>query len=477
MHGVTSCERHAGEFIFFLFKIADSMLEPTLRLYIYDLTGGSMPAVADEEAVQTAASMYLMTYKIAVNLPAIVLGLFCGAWSDRVGRKLPVMLCCLGTIIACLLYLGSMMTSSRLAVPLVLLGAFLRGCFGKSAVVTMALHSYIADVTSESERTPSLGRLLAMNYFGYCVGSLLGGALLENQVYKYMGSFCTCILLNTCCVFIAIICMAESVQVQNLNSQECTPISQTVKGRKVTQTHDVKTLEQPFQWRNMLASLNVLQVKRAGSLRCRLITLFCLIILVQLCKSGEVDVMLLYVERAPLEWAEATYSYLLAADYAAMGLVQLAVLPLLTKCCHCSDNTLIFVGLLFKSSRLLLLTFSTTTWQVFAAVLLGSPLSLIISGIKSRISKTVGEREVGKTFSTLSCGELVANLLGALLFNNVYAATSYSIFPGFTFVLDLVLHFCMMFAVCAVTSEDRKNCCANRCKREEAQEYDVLQYE
>ena len=94
--GLTCCQLYAGEILFFLFKVADSILEPTLRLYIFFLAG----EIYGEEgikSVQTNAAVYLMVYKFSVNLPAIVLGLFCGAWSDKVGRKLPVMFCCFGT--------------------------------------------------------------------------------------------------------------------------------------------------------------------------------------------------------------------------------------------------------------------------------------------------------------------------------------------------------------------------------------------
>lgn len=471
MSDLSSCQRYSAEGIFFLFKIADSILEPTLRLYIYHLTAETYRGQS-EEKTQSAAAIFLMTYKVAVNLPAILVSLFCGAWSDRVGRKLPVMLCCFGSILACLLYMASLMTSPLLGMALVLTGALLRGCFGKSAVITMALHSYIADVSTTQERTQSLGRLLSMNYFGYCVGSLVGGALLENAAEKYSGPFCTSILLNTCCVFIAIICMAESIPVKNLKNDN--ELTGSILDTKMTSQEDsVQTLEQPFQLSNIKSSLNVLHRPRLGNLRCQLITLFAMIVLVQLCKSGEIDVMLLFVERSPLSWSESTYSYLLAVDYAAMGVVQLLLLPLFTRCADCADTTLVLIGLLFKSARLLMLTLSVETWQVFAAVVTGCPLSLIISGIKSMISKTVSEDEIGKTFSTLSCGELMANLFGSIVFNNVYAATSYTLFPGFAFLADLVVHLCMMFIIFALIA--RNDACCKRVDQDEKHKYEELQ--
>ena len=447
---LTCCQLYAGELIFFLFKVADSILEPTLRLYIFFL---ATQLHSGDEAVQTNAAVYLTMYKFAVNLPAILLGLFCGAWSDKVGRKLPVMLCCLGTILACLFYMASMMTSAWVGLWLVMAGALLRGSFGKSAVITMALHSYIADVTSLKQRTQGLGRLLAMNYFGYCIGSVVAGLLLENAIFKYSGSYSVAILLSTCCVFIAMLCMAESLPVHTQPPHADCSSTQYGTASGGATSHTCKEegerarkvlcldMEQPFRMRNIRQSLDVLLQKRPGTQRCRLVTLFLLMITVQLCKSGESDVTLLYVQRAPFEWQDWMYNYLLATDYFCLGVVQLLLLPLLTRCCSCSDVTLVFFGLLFKAGRLLLLALSFETWHVFVAVVVGAPLSFIISGMKSMISKSVDELDVGKTFSLLSCGELLANLFGALFFNNVYAATAYSLFPGFMFysqIIDLV---------------------------------------
>jgi len=46
-------------------------------------------------------------YKLVINLPAVLLLLFCGAWSDRVGRKLPVVLSSFGTVIAVIFFMIS----------------------------------------------------------------------------------------------------------------------------------------------------------------------------------------------------------------------------------------------------------------------------------------------------------------------------------------------------------------------------------
>ena len=115
---------YAAEVIFFLFKFGEAILEPTLRVYIYEAVCFNHFPFSDicthlhlhparELVVQHSASRFIMYYKLLLNCPAMIMVLFCGAWSDRYGRKLPVMLSCFGTTFAVLLY----MTSEQVSKP------------------------------------------------------------------------------------------------------------------------------------------------------------------------------------------------------------------------------------------------------------------------------------------------------------------------------------------------------------------------
>ena len=145
-----------AEIVFFLFKIGEALLEPSVRLYItegvcrqtlafHNQSSAQCSRLSEypdqEDAVQSTAANYLMYYKLIINLPALLLLLFCGAWSDRVGRKLPVILSSFGTVIAVIFFMISRVTVKwTLFLCLVFAGAAVRGLFGKSTVMTMAMH-------------------------------------------------------------------------------------------------------------------------------------------------------------------------------------------------------------------------------------------------------------------------------------------------------------------------------------------------
>lgn len=151
-----------------------------------------------------------------------------------------------------------------------------------------------------------------------------------------------------------------------------------------------------------------------------------------------------------LNWSRSMYGYLLATDYACLGLASSILLPCLIRFCRLSDFSLAIIGVIFKIFRLAMMSYGRYTWLVYLSVVVGCPSALIISSSKSLISKLVGEDELGKTFSLLSCGETISNLIGSLLFTLIYGSTVH-VLPGFTFLLECVLMFLLLCVLLSVT--------------------------
>ena len=172
-------------------------------------------------------------------------------------------------------------------------------------------------------------------------------------------------------------------------------------------------------------------------------------------KSGETDITLLFTKRAPLHWSKALYGYLLAADYAALGFSVLCLLPILVYFLKPHDLFLISLGATFKSIRLLIMAFASETWIVFLSVFIGCPSGMIMSSAKSLVSKIVSEDEIGKCFSLISCLESVSNLVGTVIFTNLYTATALKLFPGFTFAMDALFYVLLVGCVLIVWQDMR----------------------
>lgn len=223
-------------FAFFIYKAAESLLQPTVRLFIVETVcesiatprnrslchhGPSPTTVAVaaaaatsrlsnslENASQAAAANYLLFYRIALNLPAIFLSLCCGAWSDRVGRRLPIILPSLGAAIAAFILSFVLRPDWLPPLVVVMVGALVYGMFGKSAVVTMAANSYLTDVSDEEKRTRLLGSLLGVNFLGIFVGSLL---VALSQSFPSIGpALATVSILNGIVIALVVFYIRES---------------------------------------------------------------------------------------------------------------------------------------------------------------------------------------------------------------------------------------------------------------------------
>ena len=436
-----SCANFAPDIILLFFRTSEAMLEPSVIMYIYhgicsamyphdqscvDL--GLYPERQDE--VQMKSARYITWYRFLWNLPALGLTLFCGSWSDRVGRKLVLVLPCFGTIITVLIYLVSTIKSGYY-LPVVLCGAVIRGTFGGSALMLMTIQSAVSDITSRENRTWRFGMLLAMNCFGNVLGYIIMGIVLEVSNFAYL--FCIVITLQVACVLWALAFMKDREQ------------------PKESPTSD-KSGHSLFKIEHIREAARVLTRPRENGGRLHMVLLLVAIIVNQIGREVEGDIVVLFVERRPLNWNKSMYGYLAAVDSTCMGLLVCVILPFLSYKCNVPDMYLISLGIVSKILRLLLLAFSTHTWMVYLAIISGSLIAITVSTLKALISKLVEAGDIGKLFSIVSFAETLSSLFGSLVFSNLYAATA-AIFPGFSFVLTAVLYFLLLILMGFLTRD------------------------
>lgn len=383
----------------------------------------SFPNLEDE--IQSEAGNYLIYYRMLVNFPAIFLGLFCGAWSDKYGRKIPMMLPSLGSVLSVLFYMMSLVSVDN-SIFFILSGALVQGAFGKSSVITMAVNSYASDITDKDDRTRKLGKLLAMNFFGLFAGALLAG--LYQDLSDMPATLCTVIIIHAVVVLITIICMPESIPLQVERSD-----SEITKGR----------IGNMCICENMKESLSVLGKKRLNQGRKIILILFLVSLMNQTCKVGETDITLLFVTHSPLSWPKSWYGYLLSVDYAVMGVCLIVVLPILSNMLNLPDAAIVIVGLLCKIIRLFWAGFIEDSWMMYVSVIIGSFAGMITSSIRSLMSKSVEENEMGKMFSLLASAETASKLLGTVIFVSLFGATAY-FFPGFAYIVEAILYIVML---------------------------------
>ena len=134
----------------------------------------------DEIQQQTAVwSLYLYAMS---TFPALFTTIVVGAISNLAGRKLAMMVPCLGYIIQCVLFL--IISYSNLPLWTFFIAELLQGMSGGVALLFAGAHAYIADTTEKRERTLRIAVTEGVYFFGNGAIQISNGYLISSFGYE-----------------------------------------------------------------------------------------------------------------------------------------------------------------------------------------------------------------------------------------------------------------------------------------------------
>lgn len=215
----------------------------------------------EEKNVQRmVTNMTAWSYPLQTALPGI-LSLFLGAWSDRTGkRKCLMVLPILGKIFSIFGIILSTVFFYQIGLnETALIEGLPPALAGGRVVLTMAVYSYITDITSESERTFRLGIITAILTLSRPLGLALSGVMIIR--FGYYGVFTTAFVFYLA-GFIYILLRLKEVP------------------NKSVESDSNSTFLTLFSLSHFIATVNVGFKKRPGSQRLQLILILIIYILI-----------------------------------------------------------------------------------------------------------------------------------------------------------------------------------------------------
>lgn len=216
------------------------------------MQGRTLNYTEQEKNVQKmVASMTAWSFPLQTALPGI-LTLFVGAWSDRTGnRKSFMVLPILGKLISIFGIILSTVFFLKVGVnETALIEGLPPALAGGRVAMTMAVYSYITDITSESERTFRLGIISAILTLSRPIGLALSGIMTRR--FGYYGVFTVaCFFYMTGFIYILL----------------------RLKGKAAKKIDNVKpqTILSMFSVKDLGATVNVAFKTRQGSRRLQII--------------------------------------------------------------------------------------------------------------------------------------------------------------------------------------------------------------
>ena len=134
---------------------------------------------------QQAVSIFSMNNAIIMSILPLFFILFMGAWSDKYGRKIPLLASMLGHC----LYSGGYLLNSWVwhwPVEYLLVVGFMDSLGGGAVSFLTAANSYISDVTSEEVRTSRVGLANSIWFLGGPMGTLMGTYIYKAGGYQVL---------------------------------------------------------------------------------------------------------------------------------------------------------------------------------------------------------------------------------------------------------------------------------------------------
>jgi PCFT/HCP family folate transporter-like MFS transporter 1/3 len=148
-------------------------------LFLYNIYSNGVNKYEEEEKeVQKMVGDVMMWKTVIENVFPIVLVILIGSWSDKYGRKVPMLFVVLGFMVQNLglmlcVYLGSTVGAYTVA----LVCSVIPGLTGNQACFSMAAFNYVTDTTPKEKLSVRTGISHSSLFFGITVGLGLGGFL------------------------------------------------------------------------------------------------------------------------------------------------------------------------------------------------------------------------------------------------------------------------------------------------------------
>lgn len=349
-----------------------------------------------------------------------------GKWSDKIGRKKILLISNGGTFIGWMIFLVALLvpTLNIYSVNSIILGTFIitlpmvilflaRALDGITGGNISVANAYLADVSTDKNRSKNFGKMAISSNLGFIVGPALAG-LLGATVYKELLPVLAAVFISV----LALIVIAFKLKESKVASTILTSINNTEEAesiRKVFSCEPKECYKLPNP--NNLSILDVFRLKNIS---------FLLVLYFFIFLGFNVFYTAFPIHAATgLKWSTTEMGIFYSVLSAVMILVQG---PILRKALQkFSDEKLVIIGSLILSINFVLFTLNSTIFVYVALILFAVGNGLSWPSFMSILSKRAGTvhqgviQGVGSSMGSLA--SIIGLVLGGILYNMIGPTT------------------------------------------------------
>ncbi|XP_065294034.1 lysosomal proton-coupled steroid conjugate and bile acid symporter SLC46A3-like isoform X1 [Dermacentor albipictus] len=369
----------------------------------------------DYEHIKTeaekAASMTSMLRTIVSLAPGAIIAIFVGPWCDKYGYRTPLLSAMTGFLLSTAL---TMMTVYYMWMPLYvnILSSIPDGLSGGFIAVFTAIYSE-ATLTTNSESRRA--RFFALNFTMSLCSPLAGFS--GGQLYGHFGWM---MVLYVSFVIASLSIVWVLVAIKDLVKPEHALDGPWVKFRNL---FDVTNLAEGFR-----TSMKPRPNKGRAQLWCLFGAVCCVVF-----DLASLGTMYYYV-RKMYSWTVAHYATVSSISSVSNVAMSVPIIYLFVKVLKISDPAMALVGVSFAVVQMTILGLAFKEWLYYLHCVFGIPTFLGQVGVRTHMSKLVGQDEVGKVFAFLASFDAVVPVLGEVFITSLFN-WSIDFLPGLPYLV------------------------------------------
>ncbi|KAG1686781.1 Proton-coupled folate transporter [Nymphon striatum] len=363
---------------------------------------------------QKKANNILLVNNFVLTTPGIILAVFAGPWSDKYGRKPPIIIPLIGGLINYVML--TLMAHFKEWSPYFLIYATIPNALSGGFIHMMTLMSYVADVTSPEDRTLKYVFIEGVCYLANPLGQIIGG-----YIYKVAG-FLTAYTVATGAIFCATLYACLFVK-------ETTGAEHNLTVREY--------IREFFRFQSVKDCFGVFSQKRESHGRRKLLLLLLSFSAFTFYNAGLQAGPLFMYTQVMFNWGEYSYSvfnsivnFASLTNNALMGSLLSAVLGV-------SDYVLGVTSAISAITSAIIMSLSTTEWVFYIGGLSSLFAAMSAPICRSMMTKIVQPGEIGEMFAFVSSVESFTPVLANVMDTQIYNVTV-NFFPmGKTNLFDM----------------------------------------
>ncbi|XP_033099427.1 proton-coupled folate transporter-like isoform X1 [Anneissia japonica] len=354
--------------------------------------------------IQTLTADWTTIFLVCQALPAIFVTLYVSTRSDRVGRKITMVVSTSGYLVTAVNYLFVYLYA--LPIEYLLIGNLAIGFTGTTFLFRSGASSYVSDLLSNDRLTFRMSVLLGVTILSVGCGQIVFSTWIEAK--GFLQPFVFTISALTFTNFYIIFLMQESL--------------------------DKTNRQQNVLFKDILSDMVNVVVSNKHNRRTIVLLLLLSRVSYSTLINGIFHALQLYCIGPPLYMSTSSTGYFTACYSVSNAFGMLFITKALQRYCNISDYALFYLGSLSAMASSLVIAAATSDTVIYLSVPLAVLAILPKAIVEAQLSKLVEKNEKGAIFAQAGVLDNLGFLLGPIWIGVTYSATVETI-PGLIFYI------------------------------------------